>query len=69
MSETLKIALTRLLLLAEYELASPACVNPPENWHRELAEATKITRQFLTEHRPPPGPFFTLAERPPRRTD
>lgn len=60
MSQTdLKIALTRLVELAEYEIGCPACPDPPEAWVHDLKWSTQITRRFLSEIRPDPGEFFT----------
>lgn len=63
MTPELRIALTRLVELAEYEISCPACPNPPEGFHSGLREATQVTRQFLAEIRPPAGRYFFSAKK------
>lgn len=64
MSQTeLTTALFRLLELAEWEIEAPACPDPPPGFHYALKEAAKVTKQFLSEIRPPAGDYFIAADR------
>lgn len=57
----LRQSITKLLQLAEFELASPAIPDPPPAFRRELEQAVRQTRQFLANQRPPAGEFFLSA--------
>lgn len=54
----LKIALSRLIELGEWEIENPACPDPPPGWQYELKESCAVARQFLAEIREPAGAFF-----------
>lgn len=54
-------AIYGLVELAETELISPACPDPPVGFHRKLKEDVQITRQFLNAIRTPAGEFFLSA--------
>lgn len=63
-------AISGLVELAETELISPACPDPPIEFHKKLREDIVIARQFLREIRIPTGRFFLSAgqRRPNKRT-
>lgn len=54
-------AIYGLVELAESELISPACPDPPIGFHSKLKEDVKIARQFLSAIRPEPEAFFVSA--------
>lgn len=51
-------AIALLTDLAELEVLSPACPDPPPGWIHELKQAAKTAREYLASQRPESGRFF-----------